>query len=211
METEPLEDNLITLDPAYLSSKPQATSPTETADAKELSKDHQLFARYPGALLRNHETVDYETMTLPAAPGSPDQTPMSLSGDLARHFYVVKDTSTLKICENYKQALDSAGFSVLSHCELDTCSKDREAQQLGNKISVEDNVYNYYRKPYRENNLTLSQQRAAAVVDSLVKQHGIAAARLLAQGVGPFAPAASNDNETGRQKNHRVELVKRLQ
>jgi outer membrane protein OmpA-like peptidoglycan-associated protein len=63
--------------------------------------------------------------------------------------------------------------------------------------------------PY--NKSTLSQQRAAAIVDSLVKQHGITAARLLAQGAGPFALAASNDHETGRQKNRRVELVKRLQ
>ena len=319
VETEPLENTLIKVDAAYLSNKPQATSPTETADAKELSKDHKLFARYPGAALRNHETVDYETMTLPAAPGSQGQTPLRLSGDLARHFYIIKDTSTLKIYENYKQALDSAGFSILSYCELDACGKEREAQQLGNSISVEDAVYNYYRKPYylvakkavderevyvalfigayeseaavqqviietetlttdlikvdadslkqqieatgkaliygiyfdtgkavvkpesrdtleaiatlltrnpalllyvvghtddtgtRDNNVTLSQQRAAAVVDSLVKQHGIAPARLLAQGVGPFAPAASNDSDTGKEKNRRVELVKRLQ
>lgn len=57
-------------------------------------------------------------------------------------------------------------------------------------------------------NLKLSQARAAAVVAALVGKHGIAATRLQAHGVGSLAPLASNDNEAGRAKNRRVELVK---
>ncbi len=60
-----------------------------------------------------------------------------------------------------------------------------------------------------EHNQTLSRNRAAAVVDALVKQHGIAADRLGAQGVGPYAPVASNAAEAGRAKNRRVEMVLR--
>jgi len=59
-----------------------------------------------------------------------------------------------------------------------------------------------------ELNLKLSQARAEAVVQALTSEHGIAAARLRAHGVGPFAPVASNDAEEGRAKNRRVELVK---
>jgi len=59
-----------------------------------------------------------------------------------------------------------------------------------------------------ESNLKLSQDRAEAVLQSLVKDHGIAAARLRAFGCAMFAPVASNDNEDGRAKNRRVELVK---
>jgi outer membrane protein OmpA-like peptidoglycan-associated protein len=59
-----------------------------------------------------------------------------------------------------------------------------------------------------ELNLRLSQARAEAVMQALMSQHGIAAARLAARGVGPLAPVASNDNEEGRAKNRRVELVK---
>jgi len=59
-----------------------------------------------------------------------------------------------------------------------------------------------------ELNLKLSQERAAAVVQELVSRHGVAASRLRAHGVGPFAPVASNDAEQGRAKNRRVELVK---
>jgi outer membrane protein OmpA-like peptidoglycan-associated protein len=59
-----------------------------------------------------------------------------------------------------------------------------------------------------ESNLTLAQDRAEAVLQSLVRDHGIAAARLRAFGCGPFAPVASNDGEDGRARNRRVELVK---
>lgn len=56
-------------------------------------------------------------------------------------------------------------------------------------------------------NVRLSQDRAAAVVKSLVGQHGIDAARLVPFGCGPTVPVASNRAEDGRAKNRRVELV----
>jgi outer membrane protein OmpA-like peptidoglycan-associated protein len=56
-------------------------------------------------------------------------------------------------------------------------------------------------------NMKLSQDRAQAVVQALVRG-GISAARLRAFGSGPYAPVASNDAEAGRAKNRRVELVK---
>lgn len=60
-----------------------------------------------------------------------------------------------------------------------------------------------------EANLALSRRRAQAVVDALVTTHGISRNRLLAQGVANFAPSASNDSESGRAKNRRVEMVVR--
>jgi len=57
-------------------------------------------------------------------------------------------------------------------------------------------------------NIKLSQDRAEAVLQSLVRDHGIEAARLRAYGCGQFSPVASNDTEEGRTKNRRVELVK---
>ena len=56
-------------------------------------------------------------------------------------------------------------------------------------------------------NMDLSKRRAAAAVQVLMTKHGIAAARLMAQGAGPLAPVASNKTEEGRAKNRRVELV----
>lgn len=57
-------------------------------------------------------------------------------------------------------------------------------------------------------NTTLSQKRAQRVRDALVQRHGIAAARLTAQGAGSLSPVASNATEEGRAQNRRVELVK---
>jgi outer membrane protein OmpA-like peptidoglycan-associated protein len=59
-----------------------------------------------------------------------------------------------------------------------------------------------------EANMTLSQARAQAVVQALVSQHAVAAARLKGYGVGPLAPVATNDTDEGRAKNRRVDLVK---
>jgi len=59
-----------------------------------------------------------------------------------------------------------------------------------------------------ESNMKLSQDRAEAVVQALVRDHGITAARLKSFGAGPYAPVASNDTDDGRAKNRRVELVK---
>lgn len=58
-----------------------------------------------------------------------------------------------------------------------------------------------------ESNMRLSRDRAAAVAQSLVSNHGIAATRLTAHGVGPLAPVANNGTDEGKAKNRRVELV----
>ncbi len=57
-------------------------------------------------------------------------------------------------------------------------------------------------------NLKLSQDRAQAVMQALIRDHGIDAGRLQAFGCGPFAPVATNDTDDGRARNRRVELVK---
>jgi outer membrane protein OmpA-like peptidoglycan-associated protein len=59
-------------------------------------------------------------------------------------------------------------------------------------------------------NVSLSKQRADSVVAALIKEYQVAANRLQAQGVGPYAPAGNNTSDAGKQKNRRVELVKRL-
>jgi outer membrane protein OmpA-like peptidoglycan-associated protein len=58
-----------------------------------------------------------------------------------------------------------------------------------------------------EHNLQLSHARAAAVVQALVAQYGVARTRLTPYGDGPTAPVAANTTEEGRARNRRVELV----
>jgi outer membrane protein OmpA-like peptidoglycan-associated protein len=318
VESEPLEDGLIKVDPAYLNKAAAVTAP-EKSSASDLAKDNKLLARYPNATLRKSLQADSETFSIPAAPNAADKTPLRLSGDLSRHFYVINGVSTLKVFENYQQALMKAGFTFLSKCELAACGSENGMEKLGAQISVEDSVYNYYRKPYYlvakkpapagdmyvalfvggfesevavqqvilkskaletglikvdadtlksqidadgraliygiyfdtgqavvkpaskptldviaqlltknvnlllyvvghtddtgvgDANLDLSRQRASAVVNKLVNEYKIPAARLQARGVGPYAPAGNNTTDAGKQKNRRVELVKRLQ
>ncbi len=57
-------------------------------------------------------------------------------------------------------------------------------------------------------NVELSQQRADAVMKALVTEYRVDAKRMGAKSVGPYAPAASNDTDAGKEKNRRVELVK---
>jgi OmpA-OmpF porin, OOP family len=59
-----------------------------------------------------------------------------------------------------------------------------------------------------ESNMKLSQNRAEAVMEALVKTQGVAPARLKAFGNGPYAPVAANDTDEGKARNRRVELVK---
>jgi len=56
-------------------------------------------------------------------------------------------------------------------------------------------------------NVTLSEQRAAAVVEWL-SRHGVDRTRLIALGMGDASPVADNGSEEGRSLNRRVELVK---
>jgi outer membrane protein OmpA-like peptidoglycan-associated protein len=56
-------------------------------------------------------------------------------------------------------------------------------------------------------NQALSARRAKAVADFLVAGHGIDVSRLTLEGYGETKPIASNDNETGRALNRRVEFI----
>lgn len=57
-------------------------------------------------------------------------------------------------------------------------------------------------------NLELSRQRAQAVREALVVEHGVDPSRLETQGLGSSQPRAGNDTEQGRAGNRRVELVR---
>jgi len=56
-------------------------------------------------------------------------------------------------------------------------------------------------------NMALSKQRADAVVAALAAKYRVDSSRLLASGIGPLAPVATNRTEPGRATNRRVELV----
>jgi outer membrane protein OmpA-like peptidoglycan-associated protein len=73
----------------------------------------------------------------------------------------------------------------------------------GLKLGVEGHTDNVGSEQY---NQLLSEQRAAGVLDFLVKQ-GIAESSVSSHGFGKTQPVATNDTPEGRAKNRRVELV----
>lgn len=56
-------------------------------------------------------------------------------------------------------------------------------------------------------NQALSERRAAAVRDALIRDHGINPSRISAQGFGESRPVATNDTDEGRAQNRRVMVV----
>ncbi len=90
-----------------------------------------------------------------------------------------------------KSQLDQIGKLLTDHADL--------------KLAITGHTDNQGAADY---NQKLSQRRAEAIVAALAGSYGIAAGRLSAQGMGASSPIASNDSETGRARNRRVELVK---
>jgi outer membrane protein OmpA-like peptidoglycan-associated protein len=316
VETEPLETGLVKVDAAYAGQA--ATTSIEPLSEDDKAEDNALLPRYPGAKIYNHKKIDTETVKIPFAVNAIEKTPLQLTGDLTKHTYTIDNVSTLKVYENYKAALTNAGFNFISQCELEQCGNEKQVNDVGDQLSLSNNVYNWYRKPYyllgkkslptgnvfvalfiggyesqvgvqqvivqekavqtglvtvnadslkqqidtdgkaliygiyfdtgkadikseskptldaiaellKRNsdlllyvvghtddtgdgaaNVTLSKQRADSVVAALVNDYQVTASRLQAQGVGPYAPAGNNTSDAGKQKNRRVELVKRL-
>lgn len=58
-----------------------------------------------------------------------------------------------------------------------------------------------------ENNWDLSTKRATAIVNILSENNGIRKQNLTAAGRGEFAPLLSNDNNEGKAKNRRIEII----
>lgn len=98
-----------------------------------------------------------------------------------------------------KATIKSESFSLL-HDIAEVIKKNPQVKKLSieGHASAEGNA---------KKNKTLSDARAKAVLDHLVKQEGVDAARLSAKGWGVEKPIASNDSEEGREKNRRVEFL----
>jgi outer membrane protein OmpA-like peptidoglycan-associated protein len=87
---------------------------------------------------------------------------------------------------------------ILAECaELIKRDHARQVRVIGHSDSVGRLDYN----------LELSKRRALSVKTWLVKEGGIANDDVLAIGLGPKKPMASNDTADGRAKNRRVEVM----
>lgn len=116
------------------------------------------------------------------------------------------------------KSIKELGHAAVQQIYFDTNSarlkqeSDPALKEIGSLLK-DDNGLKLYVVGHTDNtgtlsqNMTLSMQRAKAVVDALVSRYGAKSASLIARGVGPLAPVAANTSEEGRAKNRRVDLV----
>jgi OOP family OmpA-OmpF porin len=96
---------------------------------------------------------------------------------------------------------DSATLRPSSAAVLDSLHQGLAAARIA-RVVIEGHTSSEGEEAY---NRSLSQRRARAVVDELVRR-GLAADRLTASGAGESRPIAPNDDEAGRSLNRRVEV-----
>lgn len=104
---------------------------------------------------------------------------------------ILFDTGSHRIRPESRPVLQEIGAMLREHPELRL-----------NIVGHTDNAGS------EEQNRILSRERAGAVMQHLVREYGIAQARLRAEGKGPSEPVTTNDTPAGRQQNRRVELVR---
>ena len=94
--------------------------------------------------------------------------------------------------------------------ELSSATKtnlDKLAKVLVNNPDTNINIYGHTdSKGTDAYNMTLSEKRANSVVNYLVS-HGVKRNRMFAKGMGESDPVATNETETGRAENRRVEFA----
>lgn len=80
-------------------------------------------------------------------------------------------------------------------------------ETLPNQIRVEGHTDSGKTKEDKVNNWKVSTDRAAAVVQWLLKEFRIKASRLVAVGYGEYRPIGRNDTAENRQQNRRVDII----
>lgn len=130
-----------------------------------------------------------------------------------------REEGTVEVtAEHLAEEIDRTGRVAVDGIYFATNSAELESesdQVLGEvaQLLADDPELSVYVVGHTDNqgsfdaNMTLSEQRATAVVQALVAEHDVARDRLQPVGVGPVAPVASNDTEDGRSQNRRVVLV----
>lgn len=99
--------------------------------------------------------------------------------------------------ETNSAAITDESFNVLDHL----------ARLLENRSDLRIRVEGHTDDVGTEtSNQKLSQDRATAVRDYLVKSHGVDAGRVAVEGKGESVPIAENETEAGKAANRRVEI-----
>src|ERR1022692_2707836 len=90
----------------------------------EGSKDSPLASRYPGSVIDNYKTRQFDEFSFPIGAVTSQGVPKSLhlEGKITRISYTYpQDRSPLKVYRNYESALKKAGFETVFACSGDAC------------------------------------------------------------------------------------------
>lgn len=189
----------------------------------------EILANYKAAAAEKGGKVEYEdggngflTFTLPRQDGGQTWCYIEASDGYYGLWIVDEKAFEKKLsfsAAEMKQAIDNNGHVPIYGILFDTDKADLKLesvvclqeivklmqQNAGLKLEVQGHTDGQGDDGH---NLKLSEDRAHTVVQYLLL-FGIVPDRLMAKGYGETKPVAANDNEDGRSRNRRVELVKR--
>ncbi len=132
---------------------------------------------------------------------------------------VMESRMTVINSDEISQAIEHTGRIAIYGVLFDTAKSDLKPESQASMVEIAKAILaspeqRFLIVGHTDNvgdfalNQALSQKRAAAVVAELSKNYQIPSNRIVAVGIGMAAPVASNDDEVGRGKNRRVEIVK---
>jgi hypothetical protein len=181
-----------------------------TADI-EGGVDHPAISRVKGSVIEFYEVTTFGTYKLPLDEKGEltFRMPRELEGKVTRIQYSTSTENNPEfILHNYKAAFKAAGFTILTARANEELALKVIAQHIkdhtGKKFFIvghTDNVGTF------TGNMTLSQDRAQAVLTELTTKYGIDAKQLEAHGAASLAPVTSNETDEGKALNRRVEVV----
>ncbi len=178
-----LRDNVV------VAAKTTATGVTEFSIREAGAKDYRLSVESDGYMFVNQNV---------RLDGASDQ-PKTLSRTVELRKVQVGATSVLR---NIYFDFDKASFKQESYTELNKLER-MMSQNANMRVEIAGHTDYIGTAAY---NMNLSQRRAEAVKDFLVKK-GIDPRRIVAKGYGKTKPLVSNDDEEeGRELNRRVEF-----
>lgn len=197
----------------------------KAASALEISRNYRNAFTAKGGTARYTESDSVHTVLSLTANGSELwlHVDVSNSGEVYTLTIVEKAAMAQQVALTaaaLAKALNDTGAIALHNILFDTGKatiKPESAKELQLVIDVlkADATLKVEIQGHTDNtgtaaaNLALSQQRADAVRDYLVKTGGIAMTRLTAVGYGDTKPVAPNTTDDGKAQNRRVELVKK--
>lgn len=174
--------------------------------------EYEQFGRGVGVVKQADGTTYWVDVTGYAGDGTPEQT--------GRYYLTIVEIASMEqviTAKTLGDDLKQTGRSVL-YIQFET---GKAAIQSGSlKIIEQMAAYLNANKSVKvfivghtdnagtfEPNMVLSEQRAVAVVTALTSQYKVSAGQLIAKGVGPLSPIATNMSENGKKLNRRVEMV----